>query len=145
MPDLAFLQPAWHWLDRHETLVGLLAIASFIVLGFQLITIPLIIAALPADYFASKKPGTPKWLRDRPAVHLAARVLANLLGASFIALGLIMLITPGQGLLCIFVGLLLTDFPAKHRLQRRLAARPAILKSMNWIRRRLHRPPLEKP
>jgi hypothetical protein len=67
------------------------------------------------------------------------------LGVLVIGLGILMIFTPGQGILSILVGVGLTDFPGKHELERRLAARRHVLNSMNWLRRHLNRPPLEKP
>ena len=145
MFDLAFIQPVLDWLDQHETTAALIAGGTFVLLILQLLSIPLILAALPTDYFVTEQRITPRWLRDRPALHLTLRILANVFGLIFIILGIIMLVAPGQGIISILVGLGLTDFPAKHHLQRRLAARQPVLKTMNWCRRLLKQPPLKKP
>ncbi len=53
-----------------------------------------------------------------------------------------MLMTPGQGLLTILVGLVLTDFPGKHKIEQKLIAMPKVLSSLNWIRAKAKKPPL---
>jgi hypothetical protein len=59
--------------------------------------------------------------------------------------GLVMLVVPGQGLLTLAVGLMLMDFPGKFRLERWLATRGPVWRSLNWLRKRARRPPLERP
>jgi hypothetical protein len=56
-----------------------------------------------------------------------------------------MLLVPGQGLLTIAVGLMLVDFPGKFRFERWLAVRPPVWRSINWLRKRAGRGPLERP
>jgi len=56
---------------------------------------------------------------------------------------LAMLVLPGQGLLTMFISLMLLDFPGKRRLEQSIVRRPIILRSINWLRERHHRPPLE--
>jgi hypothetical protein len=56
-----------------------------------------------------------------------------------------MLLVPGQGLLSIAVALVLLDFPGKYRFERWLATRPAVWRSLNWLRRRAGCKPLQTP
>ncbi len=59
--------------------------------------------------------------------------------------GIAMLVLPGQGVLTIVVGLVLMNFPGKYRLERWMATRRPIWKSLNWLRRKARRPELERP
>jgi hypothetical protein len=81
----------------------------------------------------------------RPALRLALLAGKNVLGGVLIVAGLLMLLVPGQGLLTIAVGLVLTDFPGKFRLERWLMRRRSVWRSINWLRRRAGREPLERP
>jgi hypothetical protein len=72
-------------------------------------------------------------------------VAKNLLGILLALAGLVMLVVPGQGLLTLVAGLMLVDFPGKYRLERWLATRPPVWRSINWLRRRAGREPLEQP
>ena len=56
-----------------------------------------------------------------------------------------MLVAPGQGLLTLAAALVLLDFPGKYRLERRLVTQKPVWKSINWLRRRAGREPLERP
>jgi hypothetical protein len=53
-----------------------------------------------------------------------------------------MLFIPGQGLLTIFMGLVLIDYPKKYILERKLVKTPVVLKGINWLRKKANKPPL---
>jgi hypothetical protein len=74
----------------------------------------------------------------------AGIVLKNLLGAMLVVLGALLSLPgmPGQGLLTIFAGVLLMDFPGKHGLLRKILSRPPLLRSINRLRIKFSRPPL---
>jgi hypothetical protein len=40
---------------------------------------------------------------------------------------------------------MLGDFPGKLKLQQWLLARPKVMKSLNWLRRKFSKPPLDPP
>jgi Putative transmembrane protein (PGPGW) len=133
------------WLKRHD---GTLLWVSIVSLGFVVISlalIPILIARLPSDYFAHERRRA-FWLR-RLSPSLRACVLAakNLLGLIVVVCGVLMLVLPGQGLLTLLVGLSLLDVPGKYRLERWLLLRRVVFDNLNWIRRRLHKPPFAAP
>ena len=69
----------------------------------------------------------------------------NAIGAVFVIAGLIMLVFPGQGLLTLFVGLMIMNYPGKFALERWLIQRPYVLPAVNRLRERYGHPPLEDP
>ena len=71
-------------------------------------------------------------------------ILRNLVGYLLIGLGVILTLpgVPGQGLLTILMGVLLIDFPGKHRAEWWLLTRRGVLKTVNKLRARVGRPPL---
>jgi hypothetical protein len=79
-----------------------------------------------------------------PALRALARVAKNLAGLVLLLLGFVMALpgVPGQGILTMIIGLTLVDFPGKVELERRLVRRPFVLRQLNVIRGRFHRPPL---
>ena len=83
--------------------------------------------------------------RHRTAANLLLVILKNSLGLVLALLGVVMLFTPGQGLLTLLAGLALMNFPGKYRLERRLALSPGVLKGINWMRERRNYPPMEAP
>jgi hypothetical protein len=132
------------WMREHEALLWWLGALSLVMFVGTLVVLPLIVARLPADYFARDQ---------RPAGgHASARtprllglVGKNLFGFVLILAGVAMLVLPGQGILMILIGLVLLDFPGKRALERRLVQQPSVWQAMNWIRAKAHQPALEMP
>jgi hypothetical protein len=58
-------------------------------------------------------------------------------------MGLAMLVLPGQGILTILIGVMLLDFPGKRRWELWLIRRRGVRHSIDWIRQRAARPPLD--
>ena len=56
--------------------------------------------------------------------------------------GILMLVLPGQGLLTILVGLMLSDYPGKFKLEKRIIKTNLILKTINWYRNKSNIPPI---
>ena len=56
--------------------------------------------------------------------------------------GILMLVLPGQGLLTILVGLMLSDYPGKFKLEKRIIKTNLVLKTINWYRTKSNIPPL---
>ena len=54
-----------------------------------------------------------------------------------------MLVLPGQGLFTIFIGLILSNYPGKYKLERKLISIPSIFKMVNWLRDKSKKPPLD--
>lgn len=123
---------------RHPGLLAALGVASLVMLVASVLGVPFFLARLPADYFTRPEASG----GDARPSRLLLRVAKNLLGVLFVALGILMLVLPGQGLLTLFVGLLLVDFPGKRRVVHRVVAAPRVLGIVNALRRRWNRPPL---
>jgi hypothetical protein len=106
---------------------------------------PWLIARLPEDYFTREQRAS--WVRQEgvPVVTRVADLVKNAVGLVLVVLGLIMLLTPGQGILTILAGLLLMNFPGKYKLERRLVSQPGVMRAMNWLRARRAKPPFEPP
>lgn len=124
---------------------GLGWLAAFSVLTFvgSLLVLPLVAARIPADYFCSDRRGKTLWRKRRPGLRMLVLILKNMLGLVLFLAGVLMLFLPGQGLLTIFIGILLMDFPGKYRLERYIISRGPVLRGINWLRRRSGVAPLE--
>lgn len=126
------------WIPR-EVWIGLI-IFSFIAFVGTLIAIPAILIRLPSDYFQND--GNRKWFANHhPVIRTIGLMIKNTLGVIFIIAGIAMLVLPGQGLLTILLGIIFLDFPGKDRLEQRLIRQPTILKAINSLRRKAHKPP----
>ena len=135
----------WSWAASNEWLLAGLALASVAMFIGSLLALPFLVARLPTDYFADPRRHTSRLHRLHPLVYLAVLVLKNLLGWVLVLAGIAMLVLPGQGLVTILIGLVLSDFPGKFALERRLACTPAIFNALNWLRGRAGHPPLQAP
>ncbi len=106
-----------------------------------ILSLPYLVARIPEDYFSHHRrhvlpDGIRAWM---------IRMLKNLLGAVLLLAGLIMLFTPGQGLLTMLFGLMLMNYPGKYQLERWIISRPAVFKAVNFLRTRHGHPPLLPP
>ena len=133
------------WVHGHETLFWWLAIFSAVAFVATLLLLPWAVSRIPADYFASRKAPHTLWADRHPIVRGALMIAKNLLGVVFVLAGIAMLVLPGQGVLTVLAGIMLIDFPGKRRLERWVVGRPAVLKSINWMRQRRGREPLLAP
>ena len=77
-----------------------------------------------------------------PAWRWTLAIAKNLFGALLVVLGVVMIFTPGQGLLALVLGISLLDIPGKRALERRLIQQPKVLGVINRMRARAGRPPL---
>jgi hypothetical protein len=127
--------------SRYQQEIWLLGIASAAMLVISAIVIPFLIVRLPADFYVEND--HPRHLfQDRPLVRISFLTVKNSIGAVLLIAGILMLVLPGQGILTILAALALLDFPGKRTMEMRILHRPAILKSVNWLRKRAGREPL---
>ena len=129
-------------LTWQKILVGaLIFVASFFI---NLGIVSFILVKLPADHF-SKSRKTKFWAGPRPAIHAAKVIGKNIGGLLLVALGIVLSLpgVPGQGLLKVLLGIMLLDFPGRHRLEQKLLSKPSIVNTINRLRERFDKPPLQ--
>jgi hypothetical protein len=103
-----------------------------------------ILVKLPASYFSASH--KVEFFADRsPAVRVVGLIGKNLLGVLHLVLGVLMSLpgVPGQGILTILIGIILLDIPGTRKLEIKIVSRPKVLGTINRIRARFHKPPLE--
>jgi hypothetical protein len=110
-----------------------------------IVGVPWVVTRLPSDYFSRTQRVSWRNADGEPVFAVVLGLLKNLVGAVLVVLGLVMLVTPGQGLLTLLAGLLLMNFPGKYRLERWLVMRPGVLRALNWLRRRQGHAPFDAP
>ena len=103
-----------------------------------------VLVKLPPDYFSRTHPHDFFSGRSQ-AIRIIGHVVKNLLGGILVVLGVVMSLpgVPGQGILTILLGVMLLDVPGKRKLEMKLVSRPRVLRTINRIRARYHKPPLE--
>ncbi len=140
MPEI--ITTIFGFLTDHAGWVAAISLASFVA-GLALV--PVFITRIPRDYFSH--PHRERWSASarHPLVRLALSGAKNLLGGLLVVAGLVMLVTPGQGLLTLLAGMVIMNYPGKFALERWVITRPRVLPAVNWLRRRHGHPPLQAP
>jgi hypothetical protein len=118
---------------------------SFVTFVAGLFLLPLMAIRLPSDYFARQRPPRLQFERRHPALRLVLLAAKNLVGLALAITGVIMLVTPGPGIVALIVGISLMDLPGKRALERRIISVPTVFDGLNRLRARYGRPPLERP
>ncbi len=125
---------------------GVMWVVLFSVVTFVLSIIVTIIVLikLPDTYFKTEH-GREFWVERHPALRWGGIILKNLLGVVLVLLGVLMSLpgVPGQGVLTILLGVMLLDFPGKRRVELKIVSRPKVLRTINRIRGKFDRPPLQ--
>jgi len=119
-------------------LLAAVALGSMVLSVVSLAATLILLVRLPVDYFLRPD--------QRATVGRRAwwlRVLRNLCGTILLGLGLLMLALPGQGLLTILAAIILMDVPAKRRFEGWLVRRPRIRATIDRLRARFRKPPLQ--
>lgn len=125
MPEsLSFVAPYLPWL----------LVASILSLILAAALLPAIVLRLPSNYFVRERRTPVRLAAPNPLPLTVVSLTKNLVGAVFIAAGILMLFLPGQGLLMILIGLMLTNFPGKYQLEQKLIRQPAIARTLNRLR-----------
>lgn len=143
MPD--WLMDAWSFIKDRETLFAWIGSLSLFILVVSAIAVPIIIGRMPYDYFLEDSEAADEIREQHPALRLTFLILKNLIGGILFLGGILMLLTPGQGILTIVIGLLLMDFPGKRRFEIWLISRKPINRAIQWMRKRAGKRPLELP
>jgi len=140
-----WLSEQWLAIREQEEWFAWIGIVSVATVIASALLVPLLVRRIPHDYFLEHSRGA-DWMRDRhPVTRVMLLVLKNVLGAVLVIGGLIMLVTPGQGILTLVVGILLLNFPGKRRFEVWLVKRKPVHRAIDWMRRRAGRRPLELP
>lgn len=122
------------WFEQNKEIFFWVTIASAIFFVASIVAVGIVLVRIPADHFEKPREKTGS---------LALRVGRNILGWLLILAGLAMLVLPGQGMLVLLIGVMLADFPGKHRLQRWIISRKKILATINKLRAKFGREPLK--
>ncbi len=129
------LSPALWWL----------AVSSVVIFVVSLLAVPLLVVAMPADYFTRQDLPAKSFRRRHPVVRWTLRIVRNVLGALLVLVGVVLLFTPGQGILAILLGLSLLEYPGKREMMLRVARRPGVKRTIDRWREKAGRAPIELP
>ncbi|MDF1738807.1 MAG: hypothetical protein P1U86_06590 [Verrucomicrobiales bacterium] len=135
----------WEWVRQHDKVfywIGAISLATVIV---SFVAVPIVIRRMPYDYFLEDSEVADQLREQHPVLRVLFLILKNLIGGILVIGGLIMFLTPGQGVLTLLIGLLLMDFPGKRGLEIRLMKLKPVKKTVDWIRSKGEKRPLVLP
>ncbi len=124
----------FEWLKAYGVMLVGVSVASFIV---SILFCTLVIAYLPSDYFL---PNRRENRIRQPVLRIGLKCLKNLLAVILVVVGIIQIPLPGQGVLTMLIGIIISDIPGKRRLECRIIRSPVVLATANGIRSRFKRP-----
>lgn len=123
---------------------GWLAILSILTFSLSLLIIPWIIGRLSADCFARYYDNAQESLEFSTA-SITLLIVRNIVGGILLLAGTAMLFLPGQGILTIIIAIVFLSFPGKRKLLLKIIGRPAVQRSLNWLREKRSKPPFIWP
>ena len=138
--EITLLNSLLEIFEAYRSLIIWFGSISLFIFLFSLLTIKWLVALIPEDYFINKR--VTKIRSINPMLWYVVLIIKNIIGYSLILGGVMMLVLPGQGIFTIIIGLMLSNYPGKYSIERRFIAIPSILKSINWLRRKSNKPPI---
>ena len=108
-------------------LLKFISILSALLFILSIVFIPYLILRLPSSYFVRE-------LFERPSQNLILNLLRYIVGFVLIIFGLIMLVTPGQGLISILLGITLIPSVRRNKFIIYLISLKGVQSSLNFIR-----------
>ncbi len=133
----------YDWLQTHGSWLRYASLISLITFAGTILAIPLLILAIPDDYFSNPGRHIRHFIIKHPLIGIIVLTVKNIIGIVFLLVGFVLLFIPGQGLLTILIGLIMVDFPGKYKIERRLVEKPGVLQGINRIRTKFQRSPIE--
>ena len=122
--------------------LGIFSITSFFA---TLIILPLAVIQIPEAYFVRHKRDPMRKHRTHAVIFGLGVFFKNVIGVVLIVAGAVMVFIPGQGLLTMLIGLMLTNFPGKFHLEQKIIRNRTISRAINMLRNKAHKTPLILP
>ena len=137
----------FQWIENNGTLLGWLGAASVAMVLLSVIIVPILVVNMQPDYFLQDRDEAKSMRRRHPVLRFLGRVLKNLAGGLLVIGGILLSLPliPGQGLLTIFIGLAVMDFPGKRKLELWLVRLRPVSWAIRKLREKANRPPLALP
>jgi len=135
------LETLIQYLDQYEELFIMIGVTSAAVFVLTLLLTPYLLGLMPVDYFSSKREHA---IEIKSVWDFVKFILTTVIGIFLVLAGIIMLVTPGQGVISILLGLFLMEFPGKRTLELKFINHTPTYKTLNWLRRKAGKPPFNR-
>lgn len=129
----------------HQFVLDIVGGISAIVFFASILSLPFLVSLIPTDYFQYPKPYRVLRTHKHPVIRVLIVSAKNIAGWLLIFSGIVMLVLPGQGLITLFIGLILINFPGKRKVECKLIGNQRIFRSINWLRAKRNKEPLLAP
>lgn len=119
-------------------MLGVISATVFVV---TLLLTPYLLGLISVDYFSSSYVHQ---LKIKTTIDALKFFIKTILGIILVLAGIIMLVTPGQGVISILLGLFLMEFPGKRTLEQKFINHEPTYKALNWLRSKAGKPPFTR-
>ena len=126
---------------QYENILVLFSIMSAVFFVVTLLLTPYLLGLIHSDYFTKANPHK---LEIKHVGHIVVVIIRSAIGLVLFVVGVIMLVTPGQGVVSILLGLFLMEFPGKRKLELKLINHNQTFKTLNWLRAKAKKPPFKR-
>jgi drug/metabolite transporter (DMT)-like permease len=117
--------------SQYEEMFILVGIVSAVVFVATLLLTPYLLGLIPADYFSANYAYQ---VKRKTLLCLLKTTVKTFVGVLLVLAGIIMLVTPGQGVISIILGIFLMEFPGKRQLEIKFINHNPTFKTLNWLR-----------
>ena len=120
------------WIRDNDQLIQWVGIVSIFLFFLSLFLLRYVILRLPEDYFI--KVSSISKSNSKSLKKIIFRIAKNALGFLLTICGIILLFTPGQGMITILIGLCLIDLAFVNQWKKKMIYNSKVQKALNWIR-----------
>ena len=120
------------WISDYNQIIQCAGIVSVFLFFLSLFLLRYVILRLPEDYFI--KVSSISKSNSKSLKKIIVRIAKNALGFLLTICGIILLFTPGQGMITILIGLCLIDLAIVNQFKKKIINNSKVQKALNWIR-----------
>ena len=139
--EISLLNNLLEYTNTYKSFIFWISLVSLTIFIISILSIRWLVLLIPENYFKEKKNSI---LKEKYFFYwVAFKFIKNSLGYLLIIGGILMLVLPGQGILTIFVGMILSDYPGKYHIEKKIIQSSIILRTINSIRKKSGKKPLK--
>ena len=120
------------WISDYNQIIQWAGIVSVFLFFLSLFLLRYVILRLPEDYFITASSISKS--HPKSPQKIIVRVAKNAVGVLLTICGIILLFTPGQGMITILIGLCLIDLAIVNQFKKKIINNSQVQKALNWIR-----------
>ena len=120
------------WISDYNQIIQWAGIVSVFLFFLSLFLLRYVIIRMPEDYFITTSSISKS--HSKSPQKIIVRVAKNVVGFLLTICGIILLFTPGQGMITILIGLCLIDLAIVNQFKKKIINNSKVQKALNWIR-----------